>query len=138
MLSDQTLFILQFWARLGHRFGASPLEFDIVTKCFYVSSSPSLIRDFKATYKGIMVWMFVSFTSLVKFLLVKDMDKYNITFFFWLCVLTTVAAFSLVRWVPQNLCNQANTTIKLLTHIHGKNLTELIIVSLPTDLIRIF
>lgn len=125
MLSDQTFLILDLWARVGHRFGASPLGFDITSRRFYVSTSPSLLRDFKLTYQALLIWLLLSSTTLIKFLVNREMDKYNITLFFWLSTLTVTVAFSSLRWAPHEISHAANMTIKFLCDVHGNSILNI-------------
>lgn len=122
MLSDHTLLALGRWSTVGQIFGASVVGFDPATSSFFVHTDPHLIRGFKWTYQGLLIWMGLSFTTLLKFYFSGEMDKYKISLVLWLCGIMSTAIFSIFYWLPEESCSAGNMTIQLLSQIQGNKI----------------
>lgn len=119
MISNRLLNLFQALTNYGQRFGSFVVGFDSSLNLFKISTDPKVIRITKWKYWGLIFWAVASSSTLCKFYFANDIDKYNITLFFWLCGLSQLIIYSVTYWFPESFCQTGNMTFTFLKRIHG-------------------
>lgn len=105
MLSNRLYNLFHLIFVCGQKCGASKLGFDKKTLTFFVNRENSVAKNVKWTYRGLLLWNVLSFTTLVKFKLRTDLNSYKITLFFWLYLFGLSVQYSIIQLSPHKVCN---------------------------------
>lgn len=122
MLSNRLYRIFGFLCRYGKYFGSSNLSFNLSTRSFFISTCPQTNRRLKRNYAAVGVWAALSFTTLLKFYIADDVEKYNLTLLYWTAGLTVFIAESVLRWFGAGICRTLNFSFLLYESIAGQYL----------------
>jgi len=118
MFSTRICRFLRILHWLTTRFGIIPARYDKTTKIF--RHDPCLEWLVHLNYILGVSWAFLAFVIILKYNILKDVNRTNVTFAYWLVGILVLIIFLIPCFASHQVCYMTNGFTKFMEMIHRK------------------